>query len=97
VHAFRAADLSLLAPVGRKEIAVDEKLDVARIAERMRELGQDARAPESHEAIVALLLDEVRPGDTIVVMSNGDFQGMVDRLCAALVVRTRVPAELSAP
>ncbi len=98
VHAFAAADVAVLAPVGRKEIAEGERLDVNAIAARMRAQGQRAEAPATHEQILTLLLDEARAGDTIVVMSNGDFQGMVDRLSAALAVRTKSrPVELSAP
>jgi UDP-N-acetylmuramate: L-alanyl-gamma-D-glutamyl-meso-diaminopimelate ligase len=85
--AFEAADLSLLAPVGRKEIATGERLDVASIAAAIARTGRAAQAPADHDAIVALLLDEAQPGDTIVAMSNGDFGGMVNRLVAALTVR----------
>jgi UDP-N-acetylmuramate: L-alanyl-gamma-D-glutamyl-meso-diaminopimelate ligase len=57
----------------------------------MRARGKRALAPADHEAIIALLLDEARPGDTIVCMSNGDFQGLVDRLVAALTMRSATP------
>ncbi len=87
--AFEAADLSVLAPVGRKEIAEGEKLDVAAIAQRLEAAGKRAHAPGDHAQILALLLDEARPGDTIVAMSNGDFAGLVDRLAAALALRGR--------
>jgi UDP-N-acetylmuramate: L-alanyl-gamma-D-glutamyl-meso-diaminopimelate ligase len=88
LEAFEAADLAVLAPVGRKEIAADEKLDVKALAEGMRARCQRAEAPETHEQILALLLDQLRAGDTVVVMSNGDFQGMLERLIAALTVRS---------
>jgi UDP-N-acetylmuramate: L-alanyl-gamma-D-glutamyl-meso-diaminopimelate ligase len=88
VGAFEAADLALLAPVGRKEIAAAEKLDVAAIAERMRARGKRAEAPASHEEILARLLDELGSGDTIVVMSNGDFHGLLERLVAQLGLRS---------
>jgi len=87
VGAFEAADVVLLAPVGRKEIAQGERLDVRELARAIGAHGQRASAPEDHDAIVALLLDEAQPGDTIVAMSNGDFAGMVNRLGAALAVR----------
>jgi UDP-N-acetylmuramate: L-alanyl-gamma-D-glutamyl-meso-diaminopimelate ligase len=88
LEAFQAADLAVLAPVGRKEIAADEKLDVKELALGMRERGLRAEAPDDHEQILALLLAELQPGDTVVVMSNGDFQGMLERLTAALAVRS---------
>jgi UDP-N-acetylmuramate: L-alanyl-gamma-D-glutamyl-meso-diaminopimelate ligase len=85
--AFEAADLALLAPVGRKEIAEGERLDVSAIARAIAATGKNAQAPADHDAIVALLLDEAQPGDTIVAMSNGDFGGIVDRLVAAFTAR----------
>jgi UDP-N-acetylmuramate: L-alanyl-gamma-D-glutamyl-meso-diaminopimelate ligase len=94
VSAFDAADFVVLAPVGRKEIAEGERLDVSGIAQRIADDGTRACAPHDHAAIVQLLLDETRPGDTIVAMSNGDFGGMVPNLLAALAVRA---AERAAP
>ena len=88
VTAFEAADYVVLAPVGRKEIAAEERLDVATIAEAIAGTGKSARAPADHDAIIALLLDEARTGDTIVAMSNGDFGGLVQKLLAALAVRS---------
>jgi UDP-N-acetylmuramate: L-alanyl-gamma-D-glutamyl-meso-diaminopimelate ligase len=87
VDAFAAADLTLLAPVGRKEIAAEERLDVARVAEAIRERGRAAEAPADHDAIVGHLVDEARPGDTLVVMSNGSFEGIIDRIVTALALR----------
>ena len=88
LEAFEAADLALLAPVGRKEIAAEEKLDVNVLVEGMRARGKRAEAPESHEQILSRLLAELSPGDTVVVMSNGDFGGMLERLIAALTLRS---------
>jgi UDP-N-acetylmuramate: L-alanyl-gamma-D-glutamyl-meso-diaminopimelate ligase len=87
VGAFDAADLAVLAPVGRKEIVATERLDVVALAQAIEASGRHARAPVDHAAILALLLDEAQPGDTIVSMSNGDFAGLVDRLIAALALR----------
>lgn len=92
-EAFDAADLVLLAPVGRKEIAEAERLDVAQIAARLRAGNKRAEAPSTHEEIVARVLDEAQSGDTIVIMSNGDFQGMVDRVSSALALRAARAAE----
>ncbi|HJL15081.1 MAG TPA: Mur ligase family protein [Sandaracinaceae bacterium LLY-WYZ-13_1] len=86
-RAFASADRTLLAPVGRPEIAAEERLDVEAIAAAIREAGRQAEAPADHDALLARLLDEVRPGDTVVLMSNGAFGGLPDRLLAALAVR----------
>jgi UDP-N-acetylmuramate: L-alanyl-gamma-D-glutamyl-meso-diaminopimelate ligase len=98
VEAFDAADLAVLAPVGRKEIAEGERLDVAAVARRIVAQGRRAEAPADHDALLSRLLEEARPGDTVVAMSNGDFQGLVDRLLAALALRAARPgSELAAP
>jgi UDP-N-acetylmuramate: L-alanyl-gamma-D-glutamyl-meso-diaminopimelate ligase len=85
--AFEAADLAILAPVGRKEIAQGEKLDVDVLSAAIARTGKRALAPADHDAIVALLEHEAQPGDTLVAMSNGDFGGIVSRVVAALAAR----------
>jgi UDP-N-acetylmuramate: L-alanyl-gamma-D-glutamyl-meso-diaminopimelate ligase len=85
--AFEAADLAIIAPVGRKEIAEGERLDVAEIARAIEGAGKTARSPADHAAIVALLLEQAQPGDTIVAMSNGDFGGIVNRIVVELTMR----------
>lgn len=84
--AFGDADLVLLAPVGRPEIAEKERLDVAALAASLRAGGVEAHAPPDHDALLALL-ERAAPGDTVVLMSNGDFGGLHDRLLASLATR----------
>jgi len=86
-EAFAAADLAVLAPVGRPEIEAGEKLDVAAIAARIGARGGRAVAPGTLEGVLERLLDEAAPGDTVVLMSNGTFGGLHDRLLAALALR----------
>jgi UDP-N-acetylmuramate: L-alanyl-gamma-D-glutamyl-meso-diaminopimelate ligase len=85
--AFEAADLAILAPVGRKEIAVGERLDVDALAAELVRSGKRAVAPADHQAILTLLAGEAQAGDTIVAMSNGDFGGILTRLVAVLTTR----------
>jgi UDP-N-acetylmuramate: L-alanyl-gamma-D-glutamyl-meso-diaminopimelate ligase len=85
--AFSAADWTILAPVGRKEIAEGERLDVAAIADRIRANGKRADAAASTEAIVEALRSEAEPGDVIAIMSNGAFDAIHDRIIAALTAR----------
>jgi UDP-N-acetylmuramate: L-alanyl-gamma-D-glutamyl-meso-diaminopimelate ligase len=86
-RAFEAAEWTLLAPVGRKEIAASERLDVDAIAARIRESGSRADAMESTDDIVEALRSEARSGDVIAIMSNGAFDGIHDRIIAALTAR----------
>lgn len=85
--AFRPADVTLLAPVGRPEIDASERLDLAVVAEAIRADGRIAETPESVERIVERVSESAAPGDTVVVMSNGAFGGIHDRLLVALTRR----------
>ncbi len=87
--AFAPADWTLLAPVGRPEIDASERLDVQAIAASLLRRGKRAEAPATHDEIVELLVRDARPSDTLVVMSNGDFGGILDRIAAALTMRDR--------
>ena len=50
-------------------------------------LGSRARVESSVEALVQGLAAEVRPGDQVLVMSNGGFGGLHEKLLAALRLR----------
>ncbi len=50
-------------------------------------MGDRARLGESVEALVLGLAEDSRPGDHILVMSNGGFGGLHDKLLAALRAR----------
>lgn len=80
-HAFGAADVVLLAPLGRTNVPEAEQLQVAKLAS---DLGTKATACEDVEAILGTLLHEAKPGDTIAVLSNGAFGGLHARLLRGL-------------
>jgi UDP-N-acetylmuramate: L-alanyl-gamma-D-glutamyl-meso-diaminopimelate ligase len=54
-------------------------------------LGSRVRVENDLQRLVDLVLDEARPGDQVLVMSNGGFGGIHEMLLRALSVR-RVPA-----
>ena len=83
-RAFDAADHVLLAPLGRKNIADGEALDLGRVVYELGERGKRARAAESIDAIISELRESARPGDAIALLSNGAFGGIYPRLLAAL-------------
>lgn len=87
--AFSPADVALIAPVGRGEIAADEKLDTRAIAESIRSSGGDATAYAAVDEVIEAAIEGARPGDTIVVMSNGRFGNAPDRILAGLVAPRR--------
>ena len=57
------------------------------VADAMQPLGELAVVHESMDALVAALVAESRPGDRLVLMSNGSFGGLHERLLAALRAR----------
>jgi len=82
--AFDAADVAILAPVGRPEVAGPERLDRERVAAA---IGVEGHAPADLDAVLACVLSRVSPGDTLVLMSNGAFGGLHERVLAALTAR----------
>lgn len=82
--AFDAATDVVLAPVGRAELAEDERLDVAQVVRDVRARGRRATGPLPVEDIVAHVAREARAGDAVVLLSNGAFGGIHARLAAAL-------------
>ncbi len=86
-EAFSPADRVLLAPVGRPEIADDQKLDLDAIVDEIRASNRHAEAPGSIEKIVERVLELAEPGDTVVAMSNGPFGGIHDLLLEVLEKR----------
>ena len=83
--AFAPADVCILAPVGRSEIPPEEKLDTKAIAETITSGGGQARACTSVNEAVDAAAAAAKPGDTIVVMSNGRFEDAPDRILLALM------------
>jgi UDP-N-acetylmuramate: L-alanyl-gamma-D-glutamyl-meso-diaminopimelate ligase len=84
--AFAAADVALLAPVGRADIPAAEKLDVAAIAAELTRNGKHAETPASVDAIIERLVALADPGDSIVIMSNGAFGQIHEKLLARLAI-----------
>lgn len=85
-EAFGSADLAVIAPVGRPEIADEERLDVAALARALEAKGVEAAAPQDHETMLDLLLREASAGDTVVMMSNGAFGDAHAKLLARLAL-----------
>lgn len=84
-RAFSAADLICIKqPPGMESIPEEERLDARRLAEDIRKRDKDARFFESTEELLAFLLESARPGDQIVCMSNGSFDGLPARLAEGL-------------
>ena len=90
--ALALADRIVLAGVFRAQQLGDEnRLEPEAVAESVRELGKSARVFPSAEAIAEQVSMEAEPGDVLLVMSNGSFDG----LCEKLLARLGQPAQVS--
>ncbi|MFQ5845265.1 MAG: UDP-N-acetylmuramate--L-alanine ligase, partial [Planctomycetota bacterium] len=88
-RAFDGADEVVVAPVDRPERAPEgRRLDVERLIADLGERGLSARgAPGGVDEIVATLSGATRRGDVVLIMSNGRFGDIHERLLAALEAR----------
>ena len=87
--AFASADRTIVASVYRSNVPEEERLSVDGLVEDLKRRGASARHIAEPDAIVAAVADEVEPGDVVVIMSNGAFDGLPRKLAAAL--RQRAP------
>jgi UDP-N-acetylmuramate: L-alanyl-gamma-D-glutamyl-meso-diaminopimelate ligase len=83
-RAFAGADEVLLAPVFRSTLPDDERLSIPHLVRDLESRGQRAREAASIDDIVSVVAGEHRPGDLVVLMSNGGFGGIHQKLLRAL-------------
>jgi UDP-N-acetylmuramate: L-alanyl-gamma-D-glutamyl-meso-diaminopimelate ligase len=87
-HAFNRADEVIFStPKKIDSLAPGEALNPAAIAEAISKAGKRARFFPSVDEILKTVIDEAKPGDVILTMSNGAFGGLVPKLKAALESR----------
>ncbi|MFI5177185.1 MAG: UDP-N-acetylmuramate:L-alanyl-gamma-D-glutamyl-meso-diaminopimelate ligase [Vicinamibacterales bacterium] len=77
-------DETILAPVFRSTLPESERLSVDELVRDITRAGGRARTFPGVDEIVATIATEARPGDLVVVMSNGGFGGIHDKLLTAL-------------
>jgi len=63
---------------------VSERLDTERIASELRNDGREAESFDYPTLITARLVEDCREGDVVLVMSNGDFGGLIPELLERL-------------
>lgn len=84
---FKAADRVVFAPVFRPEKVKDGAiLNIDTLVEKINQTSETPKATACHsvEDIITLLTKEAQPNDTLVIMSNGGFDNIHDRLLIAL-------------
>jgi UDP-N-acetylmuramate: L-alanyl-gamma-D-glutamyl-meso-diaminopimelate ligase len=82
--AFAAADEVIIAPVFRSTLPESERLSVPELVRDLAVRGVSARAAASIDGIVEVVVREHRAGDRVVLMSNGGFGGIHQKLLRAL-------------
>lgn len=83
-RAFSAADEVVVARVFRSTLPEADRLSVPKLVGDLHQSGRSARAAESIEDIIAAIVREHRSGDLVVIMSNGGFGGIHQKLLQAL-------------
>jgi UDP-N-acetylmuramate: L-alanyl-gamma-D-glutamyl-meso-diaminopimelate ligase len=80
-QSLATADEVVVARVFRPEaIPESECLDLAAVIARINRAGKHARAIPDADAIVAQIGGELRPRDVVVILSNGGFGGIYEKL-----------------
>ncbi len=78
-------DKVLLGSVHRAgQLADEQRLDPETVAASVRKLGKEARVLPGADSIADLLASEAKPGDLLLVMSNGSFDGLCEKLLKKL-------------
>ncbi|HLZ50878.1 MAG TPA: UDP-N-acetylmuramate:L-alanyl-gamma-D-glutamyl-meso-diaminopimelate ligase [Candidatus Acidoferrum sp.] len=84
-RALALADRVVLGGVFRAQQLGDEnRLDPESVAESVRALGKDAQVLAGSDAISDHLVRVAKPGDLLLIMSNGSFDGLCEKLLKKL-------------
>jgi UDP-N-acetylmuramate: L-alanyl-gamma-D-glutamyl-meso-diaminopimelate ligase len=85
IQSFDPADTSVIAHVyGAAHLQASEQLSPDRLAEGIRARGKRAFTFSSTDDIVSFLARELRSGDHVVIMSNGGFDNIHNKLLGRL-------------
>jgi UDP-N-acetylmuramate: L-alanyl-gamma-D-glutamyl-meso-diaminopimelate ligase len=84
-RAFKDADLVLVRePPDLWKVEPEEQFSSRELVADLQAEGREALYFPDTDALLAGLRHALRPGDVVLVMSNGDFDHLVSRLCEAL-------------
>ena len=86
-RALGKADHVVLAAVFRSTLPDEQRLDAHQIVRDLQATGTDARYIPATDDIVRTVSREARDGDLLVVMSNGGFDNIHQKLLGALEAR----------
>jgi UDP-N-acetylmuramate: L-alanyl-gamma-D-glutamyl-meso-diaminopimelate ligase len=92
------ADVAVLGAVNRASLLDDaERMSPTRVLQMVRASGRKAEGFESADEISEYLSREAQPGDLVLVMSNGSFDGLCGKLLGRLQERGALAGKTSAP
>ena len=95
--ALALSDRVILGGVYRAQQLGDEnRMDPEAVAADVRKLAKDALVFPSAEAIAEYLAAEAKPGDLLLIMSNGSFDGLCEKLLKKLTAAAQIPSEAKA-
>jgi UDP-N-acetylmuramate: L-alanyl-gamma-D-glutamyl-meso-diaminopimelate ligase len=83
-RAFSKADKVVLPAVFRSSLPEDQRLSPEELVGELKGSGIDARFIPKTDDIVAAVSREAKPGDLVVIMSNGGFDDIHRKLLLAL-------------
>ena len=83
----RAGAVFLSKPPFRHNDSIDDFMNIDLLLERIEQQGIPARAEEGAARLLPLIMDELKPGDVALIMSNGSFGGIHDLLLEYLAQR----------
>jgi UDP-N-acetylmuramate: L-alanyl-gamma-D-glutamyl-meso-diaminopimelate ligase len=85
VQAFQAGDKIMIAKAyDQTKIAEGDRFSTAELVADLKKSGRDAAEYASSDDIVAQLKRDARKGDVILIMSNGGFDGIYQKLLKTL-------------
>jgi UDP-N-acetylmuramate: L-alanyl-gamma-D-glutamyl-meso-diaminopimelate ligase len=89
VKALQHADRVVLPAVYRSSLPEGERLSAEGVVEALRAAGTDARYIPDVPGIVQAVAKDARDGDLVLVMSNGGFDDIHQKILSALAARGR--------
>jgi UDP-N-acetylmuramate: L-alanyl-gamma-D-glutamyl-meso-diaminopimelate ligase len=97
VTALATADAAILGAVNRANLLSDEeRLSPERVLDTLRARRRTAEGFDSADEIADYLSARTQPGDLVLVMSNGSFDGLCDKLLRKLQERGALAGKFKA-
>lgn len=84
-RAFKQSDFVYIAkPFAQEKIPLEQRFSSEKLVGEVNEAGSKAYLCQDVPDIIAHIKENARPGDTVLVMSNGGFDGIYGKLIQAL-------------